>query len=81
MQVKNYKKVEEWLISKLGEVGAKERLRRAVYMFSVGTNDYLGLFLGVNPLLTTYDTPSEYVDMVIGNITSVITVSFFNLHL
>ncbi|KAJ8448292.1 hypothetical protein Cgig2_025216 [Carnegiea gigantea] len=72
MQVKNYKKVAEWLISKLGKVGARERLSRAVYMFSIGTNDYLTLFLGINPLLITY-TPSQYVDMVIGNITSVVS--------
>ncbi|KAJ8431660.1 hypothetical protein Cgig2_024132 [Carnegiea gigantea] len=72
MQVQNYKKMQEWLISKLGEVGARERLTRAVYMFSVGTNDYPTLVLGINPLLITY-TPSQYVDMVIGNITSVVT--------
>ncbi|KAJ8431658.1 hypothetical protein Cgig2_024130 [Carnegiea gigantea] len=71
MQLRNYKKMEKWLTSKLGEVGATKRLRRALFMFSVGTNDYATLFLTNNTFLT--NTQSQYVDMVIGNITSVVT--------
>ncbi|KAJ8448291.1 hypothetical protein Cgig2_025215 [Carnegiea gigantea] len=54
MQLRNYKKVEKWLTCKLGEMGAKKRLRRAVFMFSVGTNDCVTLFLTNNTLSATY---------------------------
>ncbi|XP_021720396.1 GDSL esterase/lipase 5-like [Chenopodium quinoa] len=72
MQLQNYKQVEELFRHKFGEVEAKKRLTSAVYLFSIGANDYLSLFLTNSSILTTY-TKSEYVDMVIGNITYVIT--------
>ena len=75
MQLRNYKKVEKWLRKKLGESKARKRMKKAVYLFSIGTNDYMSLFLTNSTFLTAY-TPSQYVDMVIANITSVIIVSF-----
>ncbi|XP_021716074.1 GDSL esterase/lipase 5-like [Chenopodium quinoa] len=72
MQLQNYKKVEKLFRHKFGEVEAKKRLTSAVYLFSIGANDYLSLFLTNSSILTTY-TKSEYVELVIGNITSVIT--------
>lgn len=75
MQLRNYKKVEKWFKNKLGDVKAKRRLEKAVYLFSIGTNDYASLFfINSSTLLTSY-SKSEYVSMVIRNITSVVNVS------
>jgi len=45
-------------------------------MLSVGPNDYAILFLGNSTFLTAY-IPSQYVDMVICNMNSVIILCFF----
>ncbi|XAR49841.1 hypothetical protein NMG60_11003997 [Bertholletia excelsa] len=63
-----YKKVERWLRRKLGKVEAKTTLSRAVYLFSIGSNDYTSPFLINSTLLNSYPKP-EYVQMVIGNLT------------
>ncbi|PON45110.1 Lipase [Parasponia andersonii] len=70
-QLRYYKKVETWLRHKLGDVGAEMTLSKAVYLFSIGTNDYMSLFLTNSTILKTY-SESQYVGMVIGNLTSVI---------
>ncbi|XP_010686111.2 GDSL esterase/lipase 5-like [Beta vulgaris subsp. vulgaris] len=67
-QLRNYKKVESKFRYKFGDVKARKRLTKAVYMFSIGGNDYSSS----STFLTNYPK-SEYVDMVIGNITFVIT--------
>ena len=41
LQLGYFKNVEQWLKQKLGDVEAKKLLRRAVYLFSIGSNDYL----------------------------------------
>lgn len=70
-QLSFYKKVETWLRSKLGKVEAKMTLTKAVYLFSIGTNDYTSLFLTNSTLLDSY-SKSEYVGIVIGNLTTII---------
>ncbi|XP_021819944.1 GDSL esterase/lipase 5-like [Prunus avium] len=70
-QLKYYKKVEKWFRHKLGDVEAKVTLSRAVYLFSIGTNDYISPFLTNSPILKSY-SQSQYIGMVIGNLTSVI---------
>ncbi|KAF3455551.1 hypothetical protein FNV43_RR00182 [Rhamnella rubrinervis] len=70
-QLEYYKKVETWLRNKLGNVEAKARLSRAVYLFSIGSNDYLSLFL-TNSTMLNYYNKSQYIGMVIGNLTSAI---------
>jgi hypothetical protein len=45
-----------------------------VYLFSIGTNDYMSPFLTNSTILNSY-SKSEYVGIVIGNLTSVIKVS------
>ncbi|CAN6571121.1 unnamed protein product [Malus baccata var. baccata] len=70
-QLKYYKKVETWFRHKLGNVEAKVTFSRAVYLFSIGTNDYISPFLTNSPMLKSYPR-SQYVGMVIGNLTSVI---------
>jgi len=71
MQVKNYKEVEKWYKEKYGDVKARHKLSKGVYLFSVGINDYLTLFLTNSTLSTSY-TKSHYVSMVLANITFVI---------
>ncbi|XP_015902173.4 GDSL esterase/lipase 5 [Ziziphus jujuba] len=72
-QLKYYEKVETWLRNKLGNnnVEVKAMLSGGVYLFSIGTNDYTSLFLTNSTILNSY-SKSEYIGMVIGNITNVI---------
>ncbi|XP_062154192.1 GDSL esterase/lipase 5-like isoform X2 [Alnus glutinosa] len=70
-QLYYYKKVEAWLRHKLGNAEAKTTLSRAVYLFSIGSNDYMSPFLTNSTILNSY-SKSEYVGIVIGNLTSVI---------
>ncbi|KAM3359319.1 GDSL esterase/lipase 5 isoform X1 [Capsicum galapagoense] len=67
-QMKNFKKVETWLTNKLGKFKSQEILSNAVYLFSIGTNDYLILFV------TNSSIPSspQYQQMVIGNLTTIV---------
>lgn len=70
-QGRNFKKVTAWLRHKLGSSEAKLLLSKAVYMFSIGTNDYLSPFLTDSLVLNSY-SHSEYVGIVVGNFTSII---------
>lgn len=74
-QLRYYKKVEKWLRHKLGnDDEAKMTISKAVYLFSIGSNDYMSPFLTNSTILKSY-TDSKYVGMVIGNLTTVIKVS------
>lgn len=70
-QARNFKKVTTWLRHKLGSSDSKTLLSNAVYMFSIGSNDYLSPFLTNSDVLKYY-SHKEYVAMVIGNFTSTI---------
>ncbi|XP_057459461.1 GDSL esterase/lipase 5-like isoform X1 [Actinidia eriantha] len=70
-QLRNYKKVVRWLRGKLGDGEADTSLSRAVYLFSIGSNDYMSPFLTNSSVLTSYSN-SNYVAMVIGNLTMAI---------
>ncbi|XP_022964041.1 GDSL esterase/lipase 5-like [Cucurbita moschata] len=69
-QLRYFKKVERSLRKKLGDARASSLLSDSVYMFSIGGNDYIVAFEG-SPVLEKY-TEIEYVNMVIGNVTSVL---------
>lgn len=71
-QARSFKKVEKILRKQLGKTQAKTLLSRAVYLISVGTNDYR-TFASDSKLFDSYSI-EEYVDLVIGNLTSVIKV-------
>lgn len=73
-QFRYFKKVETWFKQKLGNVEAKMTLSKAVYLFSIGTNDYMSTFLTNSTMLDSY-SDTEYVGIVIGNLTAVIKVS------
>ncbi|WCJ39319.1 GDSL esterase/lipase 5 [Euphorbia peplus] len=70
-QLKYYKKVEKRLRYKLGNNEAKLTISNGVYLFSIGSNDYMSLFLTNSTILNSYSN-SNYVEMVIGNLTRVI---------
>ncbi|KAJ6369549.1 hypothetical protein OIU76_027897 [Salix suchowensis] len=70
-QLSNFKSMEKQLRQKLGASEVKALLSTAVYMFSIGTNDYMIPFTTNSTVLESY-SKKEYVKMVIGNITSVI---------
>nr|ACU24600.1 unknown [Glycine max] len=70
-QARNYEKVGALLRHKLGSSEAKLLLSSAVYMFSIGSNDYLSPFLTHSDVLNSY-SHSEYVGMVVANMTSII---------
>lgn len=60
------------LRNKLGGAQAKKMLSRAVYMFSIGGNDYAYALI----TNSTYSRP-QLVGRVIGNITAVIKVIIY----
>ncbi|KAK4266049.1 hypothetical protein QN277_027023 [Acacia crassicarpa] len=70
-QVKNFEEVRKGLGEKVGEERAKEIIEEAVYFISIGSNDYMGGYLG-NPDMQQRFTPEQYVGMVIGNLTQTV---------
>ncbi|KAJ7942461.1 GDSL esterase/lipase [Quillaja saponaria] len=67
-QIRNFKKVVTWYRHKLVYYEAKMTLSRAVYMFSIGANDYISPFVTNSGVLKSYSAP-DYVGMVLGNLT------------
>ncbi|XP_061361912.1 GDSL esterase/lipase 5-like [Gastrolobium bilobum] len=65
-----FAQVSKLFRQKLGIKEAKKLQSRAVYIFSIGSNDYAALFYTGNGVLPY--TQQEIVDLVIGNITAVI---------
>ncbi|KZV27552.1 GDSL esterase/lipase 5 [Dorcoceras hygrometricum] len=59
---------------RLNHDAAKDILTNAVYFFSIGTNDYTIRFLLNSTAMISF-TRSQYVGMVIGNLTMVIQVN------
>ncbi|KAB1212930.1 GDSL esterase/lipase 5 [Morella rubra] len=70
-QLSYFKNLIGLLRQKLGDAQATTLLGRAVYLFSIGTNDYVAPYASSRrgPLSHSRE---EYVDMVIGNLTIVI---------
>nr|GMC86522.1 GDSL esterase/lipase 1-like [Ipomoea batatas] len=68
-QLGYFKKVSQQLKQEMGSHGSKQLLSNAVYMFSIGNNDY-GTFINNSTLLNSY-TQNQYVDMVVGNMSTV----------
>ncbi|XP_054807627.1 GDSL esterase/lipase 5-like [Prosopis cineraria] len=70
-QVKNFEEVRKGLVETVGEERAKEIVEEAVYFISIGSNDYMGGYLG-NPKMQKRFTPEQYVGMVVGNLTQIV---------
>lgn len=76
-QIKYFREVVEMEIKrKWGKAKGGLILSKAVYLFSIGTNDYMSLFLTNSSLLKSH-SKSQYVELVIGNLTASIKVSKF----
>ncbi|KAH7547006.1 hypothetical protein FEM48_Zijuj01G0261200 [Ziziphus jujuba var. spinosa] len=72
-QLVYFKNVTRLLEEELGDAEAKDLLSRAVYLFSVGGNDYSFPFETNSSVLYTYSV-EQFVGQVIGNISQVIKV-------
>ncbi|KAM6601763.1 hypothetical protein CsatA_021372 [Cannabis sativa] len=70
-QLKYFKKVKKRLSQTLGPAKAKKLISAAVYMFSVGGNDYIDRFTA-NSTVFNKKYKKEYVGMVLGNATQVL---------
>ncbi|PON62549.1 Lipase [Trema orientale] len=70
-QLRYFKNVSRELSQKLGEKEARVLFSRAVYLFSTGSNDYVYPFTINSTVLRSY-SHQQYVELVIGNITTVI---------
>nr|GMC89257.1 GDSL esterase/lipase 1-like [Ipomoea batatas] len=68
-QLRYFKKVSQQLKQEMGIIKSKRLLSNAVYMFSIGSNDY-STFI-TNPTLLNSYTQDQYVDMVVGNMSTV----------
>ncbi|KAL2997983.1 hypothetical protein AAZX31_09G071200 [Glycine max] len=67
-QLSHFEEVTKLLSENLGEKKAKELISEAIYFISIGSNDYMGGYLG-NPKMQESYNPEQYVGMVIGNLT------------
>ncbi|TXG61708.1 hypothetical protein EZV62_013071 [Acer yangbiense] len=74
-QLKNFEVVQKSLIEKLGEAEAEKVISEAVYLISIGSNDYMGGYLGNPKMQETYNYQT-YIGMVIGNLTQTIQVLY-----
>lgn len=70
-QFQNFKTVGKLLKKKVGKTESKQLLSNAVYIFSTGHNDFFAL-LSANSTFPYSDT--EYLQMIMGNLTSVLKV-------
>jgi hypothetical protein len=73
-QIKNFDEVTKSLTEKLGEARAKELISDAVYFISIGSNDYMGGYLGNPKMQENYD-PEHFIGLVIENLSQAIQVS------
>ena len=79
-QLSHFEEVRILLSEKLGEKKAKELISEAIYFISIGSNDYMGGYLG-NPKMQESYNPEQYVGMVIGNLTHAVQVSLISCNI
>ncbi|XP_024973442.1 GDSL esterase/lipase 5-like isoform X1 [Cynara cardunculus var. scolymus] len=69
-QIRYHKRVENRLRKMYGNVEANNTLSKAVYLFSIGTNDYLSPYLITNSTrFNSSYSSSKLIEIVIGNLT------------
>lgn len=73
--------VEKHLRHKLGSEEAETLLSAAVYLFNIGSNDYFARVQEDYNFFDSQDVQKEYVDMVVGNLTTAIQVMTYSTHL
>ncbi|KAK4774095.1 hypothetical protein SAY87_029114 [Trapa incisa] len=71
-QMRGFGKVESQLVQRLGKSKARSKLSKAVYMFCIGSNDYMSPFLTNSTHLFASYSKRAYVGMVVGNLTTVV---------
>nr|XP_027118615.1 GDSL esterase/lipase 1-like [Coffea arabica] len=71
MQFKNFRKAKKHLRLNIGKRAARRVVKNAVYLFGIGSNDYLSPLTNNSSIFKLY-APQDYVAMVVGNITSVV---------
>ncbi|KAJ4717725.1 GDSL esterase/lipase [Melia azedarach] len=71
-QISYFKIVQKELKQKLGDERTKTLLSRAVYLFSIGSNDYIVPLLANSSVLHSDYSRKQYVATVIGNLTATI---------
>lgn len=76
-QLKYFIEVGKSLRKKLGDNRAQNLISNSVYLVSTGGNDYISPFEGDSTAFQIY-TPTQYVNMVIGNLTTVIKEIYKN---
>ncbi|XP_021833179.1 GDSL esterase/lipase 1-like [Prunus avium] len=74
-QLCQFKKVVKQLRHKLGHAEAKTILSKAVYLISIGNNDYFAPFTSNSSLFESH-SHKEFVGLVIGNLKKVIKVIY-----
>lgn len=67
-------KAKKQLRQKLGDEATKKMLSEAVYLISIGSNDYLSPLLSNSSVFQSYSYKKQYIHMVIGYLTVVIKV-------
>ncbi|XP_004237239.1 GDSL lipase [Solanum lycopersicum] len=74
-QLGNFKIIRKKLLAQLGEKGSKAMLSNAVYLFSIGNNDYLRLYdipdIPSDSSCLAYTTEHEYMNMVMDSLVTV----------
>lgn len=68
--------MERSLAEKFGEQETRKLISEGVYFISIGSNDYMGGYLG-SPTAQQLYQPQEFIGTVIGNLTQAIQVSIF----
>ncbi|XP_027117555.1 GDSL esterase/lipase 1 [Coffea arabica] len=71
MQFNNFREANKQLRLKVGKRAARRVVKNAVYLISIGSNDYLNPLIN-NPSMFKSHAPQDFVAMVVGNITSVL---------
>ncbi|XP_059456687.1 GDSL esterase/lipase 1-like isoform X2 [Corylus avellana] len=71
LQLSYFEEVEKKLKRQLGNAEAKKLVARAVYLFSIGGNDYMAVTLNQTTPLTSF-YKKKYMTMVLANFTTVI---------
>lgn len=73
-QIKQFEELQKSLQKELGETEAKTLISKAVYLISIGTNDYLHGYT-FNPNMQETFSVEDFVGMVTGNLSQAIQVS------
>lgn len=74
-QIINFKNVTKFLREKLGEVRVNAFVSGAIYLLSIGANDYVANFETKSSIFKSH-SKQEYVDIVIGNLTDAMPLIF-----